>query len=178
VTELLKGGYDVTTFGNPPKDAPNCPDCVTARLAIRVGPYGRFWGCENFPLCEFKDETCPPLRCRPYAARCRHDAGPLLRVRTGRTRLPGVWDRPNRGACGAVGAVLRVLVVSAERVQGARRRQVSLTPGASCPAFRASGPRCRQRRRLVDHLVSRSADATAVGALNSTPIPEPGPASW
>jgi hypothetical protein len=30
------------------------------------------------------------------------------------------------------------------------------------------------RIRLVDHLVSRSADPTAIGALNSTPIPEPG----
>jgi len=30
------------------------------------------------------------------------------------------------------------------------------------------------RIRLVDHLVSRSADPTGVGALNSTPIPEPG----
>jgi DNA helicase-4 len=58
VTELLKGGYDVTTFGTPPKDAPDCPSCVTAKLAIRDGPYGRFWGCENYPLCEFKDETC------------------------------------------------------------------------------------------------------------------------
>ena len=29
------------------------------------------------------------------------------------------------------------------------------------------------RIRLVDHLVSRSADPTALGALNSTPMPEP-----
>lgn len=29
------------------------------------------------------------------------------------------------------------------------------------------------RLRLVDHLVSRSADPTAVGALNSLPVPEP-----
>jgi len=31
------------------------------------------------------------------------------------------------------------------------------------------------RIRLVDHLVSRSADPTALGALNSIPIPEPYP---
>jgi hypothetical protein len=29
------------------------------------------------------------------------------------------------------------------------------------------------RLRLLDHLVTRSADPTAIGALNSTPVPEP-----
>jgi DNA helicase-4 len=58
VTELLEGGYDVTILGDSPNDKPSCPDCVTAKLAIRVGPYSRFWGCENFPLCEFKDQMC------------------------------------------------------------------------------------------------------------------------
>ena len=61
VTELLRDGYDVTTFGNAPKDAPDCPACVTAKLALRDGRYGRFWGCENYPLCSYKDEAC--LKC-------------------------------------------------------------------------------------------------------------------
>jgi len=58
VTELLRDGYDVATFGNAPKDAPDCPACVTAKLALRDGPYGRFWGCENYPLCDYKDDAC------------------------------------------------------------------------------------------------------------------------
>jgi len=33
----------------------------------------------------------------------------------------------------------------------------------------------RVRIRLVDHLETRSADPTALGALHSTPVPEPGP---
>jgi hypothetical protein len=39
--------------------------------------------------------------------------------------------------------------------------------------FAAGATTDRVRIRLVDHLVTRSADPTALGAVNSTPVPEP-----
>jgi hypothetical protein len=39
--------------------------------------------------------------------------------------------------------------------------------------FPAGGTTDRVRIRLVDHLATRSADPTALGALHSTPVPEP-----
>ncbi len=31
----------------------NCPKCKTGILKIRNGKYGKFWGCNNYPSCNY-----------------------------------------------------------------------------------------------------------------------------
>lgn len=33
-----------------------CPQCKTGELLIRTGRYGDFYGCSNYPLCEYKEK--------------------------------------------------------------------------------------------------------------------------
>jgi len=63
VTELIDGGYDVEVFGRPPESAVPCPRCIGGRLERRKNArsQGIFYGCSNFPLCEYTARACP--RC-------------------------------------------------------------------------------------------------------------------
>lgn len=36
-----------------------CPKCVGGRLVRRMGKWGVFWGCSNYPLCECVVKPCP-----------------------------------------------------------------------------------------------------------------------
>lgn len=35
-----------------------CPNCG-GKLVERVGPFGTFWGCSNYPHCRFKASPDP-----------------------------------------------------------------------------------------------------------------------
>ena len=63
VTELIDGGYDVEVFGRPPESDVSCPRCTGGRLERRENARGGgvFYGCSNFPLCEYTARACP--RC-------------------------------------------------------------------------------------------------------------------
>ncbi len=59
--ELVEGGYDVTVFGQLPEDDVPCPRCTEGRLVRLENSQDRstFYGCLNFPLCEYTPSACP-----------------------------------------------------------------------------------------------------------------------
>ncbi|MDE0193525.1 MAG: hypothetical protein OXQ90_19415 [Gammaproteobacteria bacterium] len=62
VTELIHGGYDIEVFGRPPQSDEPCPRCIGGgRLKRRENArdQGVFYGCSNFPLCEYTARACP-----------------------------------------------------------------------------------------------------------------------
>ena len=52
--------YDglVETRGTAATESVNCPCCITGRLVKRIGKYGTFYSCANFPLCRHKVDAC------------------------------------------------------------------------------------------------------------------------
>jgi len=61
VSEILKGGYEISSTGQPLKTA-LCPICETGEIIAKDGKYGRFFQCSNYPYCDYTPEECP--RCR------------------------------------------------------------------------------------------------------------------
>ena len=63
-TELTGGRYDVTVFGRPPERDVSCPICVEGRLIRRENKQtgSIFYGCSNFPYCEYSQRPCPVCR--------------------------------------------------------------------------------------------------------------------
>ena len=61
VTELIDGGYDVTTFGRPPAGDVPCPQCKEGRVERRENARDGsiFYGCSNWPYCEHTGRPCP-----------------------------------------------------------------------------------------------------------------------
>lgn len=49
----------------PTEEARVCPDCKTGRLSLRIGKFGAFIGCSNYPTCkhtkQYASLTPPPL---------------------------------------------------------------------------------------------------------------------
>ena len=77
-SEILKGGYEVISTGQPLKTA-LCPVCETGEIIAKTGKYGRFFQCSNYPYCDFTPEECP--RCRngylrggKMVVRCSNDS--------------------------------------------------------------------------------------------------------
>ena len=64
VTELTGGGYDITVFGRPPERDVSCPLCVEGRLMRHENRQngGIFYGCSNYPYCEYRQRSCPACR--------------------------------------------------------------------------------------------------------------------
>ena len=62
--ELIRDGYDVTVFGRPPGGDVPCPVCVEGRLTRRENRQtgGLFYGCSNYPYCEYRQRPCPDCR--------------------------------------------------------------------------------------------------------------------
>ena len=83
VSELTGRGYDVEVFGRPPVGDVACPRCVRGKLQRRENAKNGnfFYGCSNFPLCEYIARPCPKcgegllvktgdaLRCRDCEAK-------------------------------------------------------------------------------------------------------------
>lgn len=59
VVELMTDP-NVNVEGNDGQPVSVCPKCRQGTLAKRVGPYGAFWGCSRFPICDYKKNAkCP-----------------------------------------------------------------------------------------------------------------------
>ena len=64
VSELIEGDYDVAVFGRPPEADVPCPRCTKGRL-VRLEnkrDQSTFYGCLNFPLCQYRSRPCPKCR--------------------------------------------------------------------------------------------------------------------
>lgn len=57
--ELMEDGSNVGIFGLPSSKPVHCDTCKSGKMILRTGPFGNFYGCSNFPLCDFKAEACP-----------------------------------------------------------------------------------------------------------------------
>ena len=64
VTELIRDGYDVTVFGRPLDKDVACPKCEDGRLEQRENSQdgGTFYGCLNWPYCDYTQSACPICR--------------------------------------------------------------------------------------------------------------------
>jgi len=60
-SELVDGGYDISVFGRPPEGDVPCPRCTEGRLVRLENSQdgSTFYGCLNFPLCEYTSRPCP-----------------------------------------------------------------------------------------------------------------------
>ena len=84
VRELMHGRYDIAVFGRLPERDQPCPRCKEGRLERRESrrSTGTFYGCSNWPYCEFTMRPCPhcgtglPVRA-DNAHRCRDCGEPL-----------------------------------------------------------------------------------------------------
>ena len=51
---------NINVEGSDGQPVSDCPKCRQGTLAKRVGPYGAFWGCSHFPICDYKETaSCP-----------------------------------------------------------------------------------------------------------------------
>jgi len=82
---LTEEGYDKIIRGDRGTGTTVCPGCLEGRLTRREGPNGVFFGCYNYPFCNYKEEACPECRKGMLA-------------REGR-------KRPKCGTCGFLGHV-------------------------------------------------------------------------
>lgn len=57
--ELIEDDYNVGVFGRPSPKASNCPVCISGEMILHSGPYGNFYSCSHYPLCDTKAEVCP-----------------------------------------------------------------------------------------------------------------------
>ena len=64
ITELIHGDYDVTVFGRPLDKDIACPKCEDGHLEQRENSQdgGRFYGCSNWPYCDYTQSSCPICR--------------------------------------------------------------------------------------------------------------------
>ena len=61
INELIGRGYDVEVFGRQPEADVACPRCELGKLRRRESANNGhfFYGCSNFPLCEYISRPCP-----------------------------------------------------------------------------------------------------------------------
>ena len=77
VSEIMKGGYEVSSTGQPLKTA-LCPICETGEIIAKNGKYGRFFQCSSYPYCDYTPKECPKcgngfLRSGKFVYRCSSD---------------------------------------------------------------------------------------------------------
>ena len=96
ISELTKYDGLIEFLGGTGFETVNCPSCMTGELVQRTSQYGLFYGCTNYPLCEYKADACKKCglgllvkdRSRGYFTchnpRCSHIERPCPRCRTGR----------------------------------------------------------------------------------------------
>ena len=66
VKELIDNGYDVTVFGQPPESDVPCPKCRNGHLKRRerTRKKSTFYGCSNYPYCDYLQLSCSLVRHR------------------------------------------------------------------------------------------------------------------
>jgi len=122
VRELLDDrGYekDVTGTADLASSA-RCPSCQHGRLHRRRGPYGAFYGCSNYPVCEHTEQAC---------SNCLNGR---LATREGGTR-----------SCGMCGFSARVCPRCREGALLTRRRRSDGRAFYGCSRYQASSSPCR-----------------------------------
>jgi DNA helicase IV len=58
ISELTKYDGLIEFLGGTGFETINCPSCKTGELVQRTSQYGLFYGCTNYPLCEYKADAC------------------------------------------------------------------------------------------------------------------------
>ena len=57
--EIIQSPYDIEILGKEPSALPTCSKCIEGKLTLKDSENGKFWGCNNFPYCEYKEQPCP-----------------------------------------------------------------------------------------------------------------------
>ena len=145
-------------------DPRKCPTCETGRLSLKLGKFGGFIGCTNYPECRYTRQLAPGNGANggpdggikklgeDPADRARSDAalGPLRALCAARRGGRGREAQARRPAEGRV----------------ARRRRSRLA--------RSGCSRCRARSASIPRTASRSWPASAASApMSSTARPTP-----
>ena len=107
--ELKDGGYHIAHFGQPPAPDAPCPRCVEGKLQPRKRPgtHETFYGCSNYPYCDYSQPACPscntglPTRSDRgmHCPTCGHEVEPcptLPRLAAGAHRPPRAFPRLRR----------------------------------------------------------------------------------
>ena len=96
VSELAKYDGLIKFLGEGGFETVSCPSCKTGELLQRTSQYGLFYGCTNYPLCEYKTNACKKcglgVMVKDNAERyftcnnphCKHIEKQCPRCRTGR----------------------------------------------------------------------------------------------
>ena len=140
--------------GRQAVDPRNCPTCGTGQLSLKLGKFGAFIGCSNYPECHFT---------RPFGAEQprpeRHPAdGKVLGNEPGR-RAGHAENRPLRPLC-ATGATRSRRREAATLFHAARLGRGRI----STSNRRSSCSRCRARSASTPRTASRSSPTSAATA--------------
>ena len=153
----------------PPKaeggDPRQCPNCGEGRLSLKVGKFGAFIGCSNYPECRFTrqfsdSQNGAPEASTPEGKLLGHDpeTGPAGDACAPAASVPTCsWARPR-----------------ARRSPSAPRCRRASTPPRSIWSGRCSSCRCRARSACIPRPASPSPPASAATDRSScTTAPTP-----
>ena len=59
INEVIQSPFDVKIFGREPNTNIPCPECRTGVMNLKTGQFAAFWGCSNYPYCEYTEQACP-----------------------------------------------------------------------------------------------------------------------
>jgi len=110
---LLKKEKEVSKKDLTEKTKIKCPECG-ALLVIRMGRFGKFYACSDFPKCKYTDNM-PPVSLGIECPKCKK--GEMVERRTKKGRIfygcnlfPkcdfALWDKPINESCPDCGSIL------------------------------------------------------------------------
>ena len=137
------------------RDARLCPVCSAGRLGLKLGRFGAFIGCSNYPNCRYTR----PLAARADGRRERRRAvGPRELGLDPDTDLPVSLRKGPYGIYVQLGTAKR----------GTKPKRISLpkgmTPNECRSSWRSGCCRCRARSGRIPRTASRSSPASAASA--------------
>ena len=138
-----------------------CTVCGTGQLSLKLGKFGAFIGCSNYPECK---NTRPLVGVR--RRRRQRDQG----------ARPGSRDRPRRhaarpGGSGPTSSSAKARTARSRSAPDCRRAPI---PPRSISRWRSSSCRCRARSAGIRKTASRSSPASAASVrMSSTARPTP-----
>ncbi len=96
-----------------------CPDC-SSNLIIKVGIYGRFFACENYPQCKYTAPVGLGIDCPKCSGEIVEKRTQKKKIFFGCNRYPecnfSIWDKPVAQECPLCGA--RFLVTKTKKGKG------------------------------------------------------------
>ena len=148
-------------------DPRQCPNCGTGRLSLKLGKFGAFIGCSNYPECRYHP---PALGRRPTAAPTAACAS------SARIPTTGLEVTLRSGRFGPYVQLGEARSTARSRSAPACRRAVR--PTTSTSTARSSCCRCRARSASIRTTASRSSPASAASdptcsTARPTPISRP-----